>query len=302
MLALLALPALAQSTVELHQGPTLLQPCLDTPDCTELVAVPLSEALTEIGYGLHHEGVGTSALGARGTGVVTEVALGTMPLGEGNDIQQTFPAVPLLPRLSVGGLYAAGSREAPGPQLAAAVHGLPTLRMGEASTWAFGASASAAVPIERRVLVGGGLSWTHAGFSVPLIDSVGDLRQLEGLEEYVEQGRVLCEEPCLDKMVQHTASARVGASVEPLPWLLAYLQTGILTQSERFHIALDRSVWRLAPVMLEASAGAGVRVDDVWQVTLGATTASRPAGASTEGRGMTRLVMATSLRLGPRRP
>ena len=298
----LSIAALAQPAIELHEGPTLLQPCLDIPLCMDAFSPPLAEALTEVGYALHNEGVATSALGSRGTGAIVEVGLHTMPIGPKNEIQERFPPVPAIPRFALGGTYGMGGRSDPGPQFSASLHGLPRVRVDKVETWAIGGSTSAAVPLERHLFVGGELSWTRAAVEIPLIDSVADLRQIDELKEYIDRGKVLCADPCVDRMVQNTVSARLGAAVEPIPEILAYARGGFVSHSETLYIALDGSSWRLSPVVPEFSFGAGFRAGGVWQTTIGATTARRPPSASTEKRSMTRLVLTTAARIGPRRP
>jgi hypothetical protein len=107
-------------------------------------------------------------------------------------------------------------------------------------------------------------------------------------------------DPCVDKLVQHALSARVGLAVEPVPFLFGYVRGGVVSQSQELSIALDGSAWKLSPVSPELSLGAGVRAAELWQLSLGLAMAQRPVSASTSSRSMLKLGAATSVLLGPR--
>jgi hypothetical protein len=300
MVVLLPSVALGQSAIALHRGPTVLQPCLDDVACTGYFAPQLSETLVEAGFMLQHDAVGTTAFGGRGTGLVLEAGLNSMSLGRPNTLQSTFPLVPAIARFAVGGLLGWGSVADPGPQLALGLHALPRLRIGGGTTSAFGVTTSAAIPFERRVWLGGEVSWTAAEFGVSLVDSTADLRELDEVRPYVE-GQLECPEPCIDHLAAHAVSARLGTTVEPVPEVFVYARGGVIVQHERLDIALDGSEWRLTAVSPEASLGAGFRAGDRWQMALGLISARRPAPASTDGQAMTKIALTTAFRFGPSR-
>jgi hypothetical protein len=295
MLLLLAAPSLAEPAITLADGPTLFQPCLDEPDCTGYFAPQLAETLAEAGYAMQPDPVATSALGNQGTGVVAEVSVNSTPLGPPNAVQSLYPPVPMVGRLGLGGLLAL-----PHLQLGLGLHGLPRVKLGDGSTAAFGLLASAAwVPL-RQLRLGGELGWTRSTFSISLIDSSGDLRKIPELQPYIEKGIECFVDPCVDKLVQHALSARVGLAVEPVPFLFGYVRGGVVSQSQELSIALDGSAWKLSPVSPELSLGAGVRAAELWQLSLGLAMAQRPVSASTSSRSMLKLGAATSVLLGPR--
>ncbi|MEQ1569610.1 MAG: hypothetical protein ABMA64_28505, partial [Myxococcota bacterium] len=166
-------------------------------------------------------------------------------------------------------------------------------------TDAVGASASGAAVLADRVRLGGELSWTHASFAVSVLESTGDLRQIEALKPYVPRG-VECAQPCLDELRQVALSARVGAMVAPIDELFVYAKVGVTSQGQRLRFAIDGSLWELGPAMPEWVVGAGTRLGGRWQLGAGLATAYRPESARTERQAMTKLAISTGFRFGPR--
>jgi hypothetical protein len=285
--------ALAQTSIDLREGPTVLQPCLDEPACVDYFGPQLSETLVEAGYALQHEPIGTSAFGSSGIGVVAELGVSSTPLGEPNQLQSMFPSVPAVPRIALGGTY-----QFQHLALAGGLHGFPRLTLGDGTTGAFGASASAAGEVAGLVRLGGELSWTSASFRVSLFESTADLRSFEAIAPYVPRG-FTCEEPCLDELRQQSLSARAGVGVVPIDVLFVYLKGGVTSQSQRLSIALDDSEWGLGPLMPEWVVGFGTRLGGRWQLGGGLATAYRPWASSTERRSMTKIAVSTAFRFGP---
>jgi hypothetical protein len=273
--------------VALREGDPVVQPCLDDPVCASFWGPQLSETMIEIGHALAHDPVLTSAFGARGPGLVAEVALESVPLGERNVLQSLYPLVPGVPVLALG--WQAGGVDGPEPQLAAGAHVVPPMKLGGGRTWAAGATASFAVPLPQ-------------GFwAVQLLPDTDVLDDIELLDPYFGRNGPECAEPCLDRLRQHAASIRVGGVWEPVPEFFVYGRGGLAVLSQRLSIAIDDSVWGWTPVLPELSGGLGGRAGDRWQVTLGATTAFRPESATTGRKPMTKIVAATGFRFGPQR-
>lgn len=296
MLALLARYASAEPAITLLDGPTLFQPCLDESDCTDYFSPQLAETLSEAGYAMLADPVATTALGGDGTGGVFEMSINTTPLGRPNAVQDLYPPVPAVGRVGLGGLLAL-----PQLQLGLGLHGLPRVKLGEGYTSAFGFVMSGAwVPV-RQLKLGGELGWSRSAFAISLIDNSGDLRKIPELQPYIEKGVECFVDPCVDELVQRSVMFRVGAAVQPVPAWFTYMRLGVLTQRQELTIALDGSSWQLKPASPELSMGTGVRVAEIWQLSLGFAYAIRPYEASTEDRGMLKLGAATSVQIGPRR-
>jgi hypothetical protein len=285
--------ALAQA-IQLDQGPTLLQPCLDEPTCVGYFSPQLTEALDEAGYALQHEPIATSAFGSAGSGVFTEVGVSTVPLGRPNSIQGLYQTLPAVPRLAVG-----GTLDLAPAIVAVGLHGLPAIHVAGGSTRAIGLSASGAAKLVRGIVrPGAELDWTHGSFDVAVIESSGELRSIEAIKPYVPKG-VECAEPCLDHLDQQAFSARAGVGVVPIEEVWAFLKVGVTSQVQRYTFALDGSVWKVNPVMPELSLGMGTRLGGRWQLGAALATAFRPASTYTTKSAMTRLAVSTAFRFGP---
>lgn len=299
MIVLVAAASAAQPGVELRAGEPVVQPCLVEPDCAAFWGPQLSETMIEIGHALHHEPVLTSAFGARGPGVVAEVALESVPLGDRNLLQDLYPLVPAVPVFGVG--WQSGGVEEAEPQLAAGAHLVPPLKLGGGRTWAAGVVASYAIPLPAGFWAGAEGEYTAAGVDVQLLPDTDALDEIELLDPYIPRNGPECAEPCLDRLRQHALAVRLGGAWEPHPAFFVYARGGVAMLSQRLSIAIDGSVWGWSPVLPELAGGLGTRVGDRWQVSLGAATALRPASATTGRRPMTKVVMATGFRFGPRR-
>lgn len=297
---LLAVAAAAQPTATLIDGETVLAPCLQAASCREPWGALLSETLLEAGLALRHEPVLTSALGGKGYGPVLDLHLASAPLGDRNVLQDLLPAVPALPSLAVGFQVGSYTYDDPYPQLALGLHGLPPVRIGGARVWSIGGTASAAWPLSPVVWLGAEATWTTSEVTVPLLDSSRSLREVEGLEGYVD-GAPECPEPCLDRLVQHAPAARAGISLEPLPALFLNLRGGVMVPAQRLSLALDGSRWGLAPILPSAAWAAGIRAGDRWQLAVGGDLAALPAASRTGGPLVARVQLSTGWRLGPPR-
>lgn len=249
----------------------------------------MSEAVLETTYALVHEPVMTSAFGGRGMGLDTEVQVGTLPIGPRNDVQRTYPVIPAVPTLAVGWHLGSYTYETPYPELALGVHGLPPSTVAGVSSWAVGASASAAWPLSRALWLGGELAWNTSSLRVPIVESMS-----------TSSMSLPCDADCKDSLVQHTPSARLGLSLEPAPALFLYAKGGVTAAVQEVRM-VDGTRLDDAPVLPEISGGGGIRVGDRFQLAIGATSASRPERSTTGSPWMTRIVASTGVRFGDAR-
>jgi hypothetical protein len=292
---LLPLAAAVAAPTPTPDGATVLDPCLVDPGCEDSWRPLLAETMLESGYTFTHEPVLTSAFGAKGTGLVAELELGSAPLGPPNDLQAQFPVVPALPSLAVGYQLGSYTYETPFPQIAFGVHGLAPVGVGDVQVWSMGATTSAALPVSPLLWLGGELAWTWSSFSAPITTDVGTL---ENVGSFLVSDP-LCTEPCVDRFEQQAPRARIGLSVEPVPAVFAWGKIGGAALVQRLDLAVDGSSWRWQPVVPEVSAGLGLRAGDRFQLAVGSTSARRPDGASVgSGIWMTRVIATTGFRFG----
>ncbi|HHO51782.1 MAG TPA: hypothetical protein ENK18_13125 [Deltaproteobacteria bacterium] len=145
----------AQPSATLAEGTSLLQPCLGAPGCGDWWRREISEALLETGLALQHEAMITSALIGKGAGPVVEIGLDTVALGERNDVAKLAPLVPSTPRPAAGLQLGGSDLDAPGPQIAAGLHGLSPLIQGRAMIKLVVASGSRSGPARARTAAPG---------------------------------------------------------------------------------------------------------------------------------------------------
>lgn len=294
----------AQPSATLVEGESLLAICLDDPACGPWWRGGISEALLELGLALHHEPMITSALAGKGSGPVLEVGLDTVALGPRNDIARLAPLVPAVPRLAAGLQLGGSDFDAPRPQLVAGIHGTPPLSLFGSTLSTLGATASASIPIEPWAWAGAQLSWTSAWAQASLLEGVQQLQQVQQLvgAGVPTGGLPGCgPDGCVDRLTQHTLSVQLGGSLEPTPGVFAIARGGLLLPSQHIELQLDGTRWRLAPPMPAGGLGLGLRAGDRWQLSTGLSAALKPRPATTGGRTMVKLVVASGFRFGPAR-
>jgi len=291
----------AQSSIEsTEEGSPLLAECVASEDCGAYIATQLSEILVEAGFALASSPVLTSALGGRGNGLVAELHVDTLALGRGNDLSEEITLPPAMPTIAVGYHVGSYTYDDPYPQYTVGAHLLPPLSFGDSTVFVVGGTASAAWPIVEQLWVGAEATYSYGRVRAPLVGPPDELKDIEELRPYVRGLDLDCD-PCMDVTQQHSATGRVGLSVEPVPAWFLYARGGIWGMAQRLSLDVDGSEWTLGGVLPTAGFGTGVRLADRMQLAAGAEHARKSAAVTTERRGMWKALFTMGFRFGDAR-
>jgi len=298
----LTIPGFAQSEPELTDGNTLLADCFAVPSCDTYLSGILGENMTEYGFALQYDPLATGALVGRGYGLVTELHVDSVTLGEGNDVTERLLIPPLVPRIAVGFQYGSFTYNNPYPQLSVGAFILPPVSVLDGKIFSLGAHLGGAVPIYEHILwaaleLDG--SWAH--ITAPLIGSEAQLRQLEPLDGLLN-GETDCtslQSGCLDRFNQAAWTGRVGLSLEPLAGLFLYGRLAAALLRQKLMVAYDKTTWEIRGVQPQAQIGAGLRAGDKYQLSTGVSMAHKPPYLSTnDAHMMAKIVTSFSFRFG----
>jgi len=289
---------MAQSAIApTDEGSPLLADCVASDDCGGYLATQLSENLVEAGFALAASPIGASTLGGKGTGVVAELHVDSLPLGERNELGQELALPPALPTLAVAYHVGSNTYDDPGPQLAVGAHVLPPVRFGDTSAFAAGVAASAAWPVVRQLWLGAEATYTYGRVTAPLVGPPDDLRDIDAIRPYIRGIDLDCD-PCLDTTQQHGPTLRLGVSFEPVPAWFVYGRGGVWVVAQTLDLDVDDSRWQLAGILPTTGVGTGLRLADRMQLSAGLEHAVKSATVSTEGRAMFKVIGAMSVRIG----
>ena len=306
-LALLSTLALAQTAPQLVDGDSLLEGCLADDACNEYIVGILGENMAEYGFALQFDPVATGALAGKGMGLVTEVHIDTVVLGEGNDATKRLLIPPLVPRFAVGYQLGSFTYDNPYPQFSFGAFMLPPVRiLSDGVLFSIGANAGAAIPLYEHLLWGAlevDGSWAHVG--APLVGTEAQLSQLDPLKPYIEPRASDCgviSSSCLDSFNQSAFTLRAGLSVEPLAAIFFYGRLAAAILNQRMFVVYDRTTWTITGVQPQAQFGGGLRAGDKYQLAMGMSVANKPAHLSTnDSRLMAKFVTSFSFRFGQAR-
>jgi len=299
--------AFAQSEPDLLEGKTLLGDCYDDKRCNDYILAILGENMAEYGFALQFDPIATSALAGKGVGVVAEVHVDTIPLGEGNDATKRLLIPPLIPRIAVGYQLGSFTYDNPYPQLSFGAFMLPPIQiLGDGVLFSTGAHVGGAMPLYEHILWGGielDASWASIG--APLFGAERQLLELDILEPYITEGESDCQiivTGCLDRFRQSAFTLRAGLSVEPFAGAFLYGRLAAAVLRQRLFIVFDRTTWGSAGPQAQAQFGAGIRAGDKYQLAMGSSIANKPEYLSTnDSRLMVKFATSFSFRFGQAR-
>lgn len=301
LLLLLAAGAAEASPLELTEGRSALQPCLDDAACEDRVTSLVGESLSEYGLILQSDPLATSALAGKGWGPVLEIRVDSATLGAKNALEERTRIPPGLPRIGAGWQLGPRTWDTARPQLALGATVLPPVRVQGGVLSTVQADASFALPVVRHLLwVGAEASYGGGLIELPLI---GSEQQLDGIESAtgvaVERDDSRCAEGCLDTYRQTNATGRVGVSFDPHPAFFTYTRVAMSSVRARLSIDYDDTSWTLNTVQIQSQTGVGLRAGN-YQLALGAVVMPRSRELATSGDPtIVKLVASTSWRLGP---
>jgi len=292
----------AQSKPELIDGETLFSECFADATCDAYISGILGENMTEYGFALQFDPIATSALAGKGYGLVTELHIDTVALGEGNDVSKRLLIPPIVPRIAVGYQYGSFTYDNPYAQLAFGAFILPPVSILDGQIFSTGAHVGAAVPLYSHLLWGAielDGSWAH--ITAPLVGSEQQLSQLEPLDGHLSS-ETLCPiltSDCYDQFNQAAWTARTGLSLEPLAGAFFYARVAATLLRQRLFVAYDKTTWQIRGLQPQAQLGAGVRAGDKYQLATEVALANKPAYLSTnDSRMMAKVVTSFSFRFG----
>lgn len=299
----LLLLANAQSPATLVEGDTLLQPCLDLPECEQTAVSLMSENMAEYGFTWQVDPIGFSALGGKGMGLVTELRLDSVALGPPNVLEQQVFLPPAIPRLGIGYQFGSYTFDEPYPQVALGVTVLPPFAVLGGTILGAQADTSAALPLGTpRLWLGAEAGGGVGQLAAPILGTPDQLKSIPEISPYVQRKEAQCTEigpQCLDTFQQWTGHLRLGLSIEPIPAVFMYTRGAAVFVQQRLRLAYDNSVWESVGWQPQIQAGGGFRAGDKYQATLGAVVAQRPPELSVRGRtSMVKIVATTSFRFG----
>jgi hypothetical protein len=303
MWSLLASVALGQSAIQpSEEGSELLADCVADPSCGAYIATQVSENLVEAGFAMTHAPMAASALGAKGMGLLAEVRVDSLPLGERNEVGENLKLPPVVPRLSAAYHVGSYTYDDPYPQYAIAAHVLPPVGSASGRGWSLGATGSVAAPLSELLWLGAEVDYTYGAVSATVLGTPSQLRQYEEVKPYLRGSdlQVQCD-PCVDRVGQHAAGLRAGASIEPHPLAFAFVRGGVLLVHQQLRLDVDSSRWTLGGLLPTVGAGGGLRIADRTQVGLGASAAWKGEAVTTTRRLMLKLVGSLSVRFGDAR-
>jgi CBS domain-containing protein len=296
--------ALSQSKPDLIDGDSLLVDCLADESCGDYITGILGENMAEFGFALQFDPIATSALAGRGVGVVTEVHIDTVVLGEGNDATKMLLIPPIIPRIAVGYQLGSFTYDNPYPQLSVGAFVLPPITiLGDGVIFSTGGHVGASQPVVEHLVWAGvelDASWSHVG--APLVGTWAQLQHLAPLEPYLVEGATDCANigpGCLDSFNQSAFTLRGGMSLEPLAGAFFYGRLAAAVLRQRLFVVYDRTTWAVGGVQPQLQFGGGFRAGDKYQAAMGMSIANKPAHLSTnDARLMAKVVTTFSYRFG----
>lgn len=304
---LLALVLQTASAQVAPEGRTLLEPCLENPQCRGWIDAHIPETLAHAGLGLRYAPLATSAIAGKGNGLVAELHGGSMPLQQRGTLGQEMALPPVVPRIALGYQYGSYTYDNPYPQLAIGGFLLPPIPSGDGGhAWSAGGELSGSVPVVKKadgapshlLWLGAEVGAARSEVQGSVVGGLSRVRGIDEIADYLDENLVLCRSGCLDAFVQDDLALRVGMSLEPIGGLFAFGRIAAIAWRQTLTIALDGSVWRLTGWQTQLHAGGGIRFGDRYSVS-GVLVAVPLSEATSSGSAwLTTVSASTSFRFG----